>query len=69
MQLDGHITRRQREIIKMIAQNLTEKEISDRLGISPATLELHTNLIKQRLGVTDTAAIVTYAIRNEISEH
>ena len=57
------LTKRQREIIALIAEDLTAKEIGDRMGISPKTVEFHRNLIRQRLGVVGTAGIVRYAIR------
>lgn len=60
---DDLLTPRQRQIVTLIADDLTAKEIGDRLGISPKTVEFHRILIRQRLDVTGTAGIVRYAIR------
>ena len=60
---DGLLTSRQKEIVTLITDDLTAKEIGDRMGISPKTVEFHRMLIRQRLGVSGTAGIVRYAIR------
>ena len=57
------LTTRQRQIVTLIADDLTAKEIGNRMGISAKTVEFHRTLIRQRLGVTGTAGIVRYAIR------
>jgi DNA-binding CsgD family transcriptional regulator len=59
----AHISLRQQQIVKLIADDLTAKEIGTRLGISPKTVEFHRVLIKKQLEVTGTAGIVRYAIR------
>lgn len=58
----GPMTNRQREVIKLIAEDLTAKEIAARLGISCKTVEYHKSLIKKRLCVVGTAGIVKYAM-------
>lgn len=60
---DGLLSPRQKEIVALIAEDLTAKEISDRLGLSPKTVEFHKDLIRHRLEVKGTAGIVRYAIR------
>ena len=57
------LTPRQRQIVTLIAEDLTAKEIGDRMGISPKTVEFHRLLIRKRWGVAGTAGIVRYAIR------
>jgi len=47
----------------LIAEDLTAKEIGDRLEISAKTVEFHRDLIKKRLGGVGTAGIVRYAIK------
>jgi DNA-binding CsgD family transcriptional regulator len=58
-----HLCARQTEIVRLIAEDQTAKQIGDVLGISPKTVEFHRHLIKQRLDVAGTAGIVRYAIR------
>ena len=59
----NRLSERHKQIIVLIASDLTAKEIGDCLGISPRTVEFYRELIRQRLGVADNAGIVRYAIR------
>jgi DNA-binding CsgD family transcriptional regulator len=45
------ITDRQREIIELIAQGLSNDEMSQELGISPRTAKAHCDVLRQKLGV------------------
>ena len=46
------ITVRQREVIELIAQGLSNDELSHVLGISPRTAKAHCDVLRQKLGVT-----------------
>ena len=46
------ITVRQREVIELIAQGLSNDELSLALGISPRTAKAHCDVLRQKLGVT-----------------
>ena len=46
------ITTRQREVIELIAQGLSNDELSHALGISPRTAKAHCDVLRQKLGVT-----------------
>jgi ATP/maltotriose-dependent transcriptional regulator MalT len=45
------ITERQRQVIELIAQGLSNEEISHELGISPRTAKAHCDVLRQKLGV------------------
>ena len=45
------ITDRQREVIELIAQGLSNDELSEELGISPRTAKAHCDVLRQKLGV------------------
>ena len=45
------ITDRQREIIELIAQGLSNEEMSQQLGISARTAKAHCDVLRQKLGV------------------
>ena len=45
------ITERQREIIELIAQGLSNEEMSQQLGISARTAKAHCDVLRQKLGV------------------
>jgi len=61
------LTPRQREVLQLIAEGRTMKEVATILGISPRTAESHKYEIMQVLGVNTTAAMIQYAIRLKIA--
>ncbi len=54
------ITDREFEILKFIAEELTNKEIADALFISPRTVDTHRRNLLQKLNVKNTAGLVKY---------
>ena len=50
------ITDRQREVVELIAEGLSNNEVGERLGISPRTAKAHCDVLRQKLGVTPSAA-------------
>ncbi|CAA9237546.1 MAG: two component transcriptional regulator, LuxR family [uncultured Chthoniobacterales bacterium] len=62
------VTKREREIIRHIADGRSNKEVAAALGISSRTAETHRAAIMRKLGASSTAEIVRYAIRNGIIE-
>jgi DNA-binding NarL/FixJ family response regulator len=56
------LTPRHREILQLIAEGRTSKEISAALGISAKTVETHRTGLMDRLGIHDIAGLVRYAI-------
>lgn len=61
--LAAPLTVRQREILQLIAEGRSTREIADRLSISVKTVETHRGQIMQRLKVRDVASLTRYAIR------
>jgi DNA-binding CsgD family transcriptional regulator len=45
------ITPRQREVIQLIAEGLSNDELGHALGISPRTAKAHCDVLRQKLGV------------------
>jgi len=62
----GSLTPRQREVLQLVAEGKTSKEISVVLGISPKTVEYHRNCIMDQLGVRSTAELTRYAVSRGI---
>jgi DNA-binding NarL/FixJ family response regulator len=60
---DDPLTPREREILTLIAQGLTNSMISRRLVISMNTVKTHRLRIYQKLNLDDKAALVAYAIQ------
>jgi DNA-binding NarL/FixJ family response regulator len=56
------LTARQREILQLIAEGHTTKEIAGRLGLSVKTVEAHRWQLMRRLDIHDLAGLVRYAI-------
>ena len=57
------LTKREKEILKLIAEGLSSQEIADRLYISLRTVETHRLNINQKLDVKNTAGLVKEAIK------
>lgn len=57
------LTKREREILKLIASGLNTKEIAFDLKISTKMVEVHRSNIKKKLGVVSVAQLTTYAVR------
>jgi DNA-binding NarL/FixJ family response regulator len=60
------LTRRQREILKLIGDGLTEKEIGSKLGLSHHTVHVHKNRIMKTLDIHTKAELVRYALKQGI---
>jgi DNA-binding NarL/FixJ family response regulator len=54
---------RQREILQLIAEGMTSKEIARKLGLSVKTIETHRTQLMNHLDIHDVAGLVRYAIR------
>jgi DNA-binding NarL/FixJ family response regulator len=57
------LTPRQREVLQLIAEGQTNREIAHTLGISVKTVETHRMKLMKRLDIHDIAGLVRYAIR------
>jgi len=58
------LTRREKEVLQLIMQELTNQEIADRLFISLHTVDNHRSALLQKLNVKNTAGLVRKAIEN-----
>jgi two-component system response regulator NreC len=63
---DRPITLREREVLRLISEGATSKDIARRLAISPKTAQAHRENLKLKLGVRTTAEMVRYAIQHKI---
>lgn len=61
--MDPSLTTRQREVLQLIAEGRTMKEIGSVLGISVRTAETHKYEMMEALGVQTTAELIHWAIR------
>lgn len=61
-----NLTKRELEILSLIAQAKSNSDIADSLFISPQTVGAHRKNIMRKLNITSTAALVRFAIENQI---
>ena len=61
------LTAREREVIQLLAEGKSNKEVGDILGISVRTAETHRTNIMRKLGSHSLSDLVRYAIRNRIA--
>jgi len=61
---NGGLTNRELEILQLIVDGKSNKEIADQLGLSANTVAVHRANIMDALGIHKTAELVVYAIRN-----
>ena len=57
------LTARQREILQLIAEGQSTKEIAFLLGVSVKTIEADRAQLMERLGIHNVAGLVRYAMR------
>ncbi len=59
-----HLTKREMQILRLIAEALSNKEIAQRLFISDQTVSVHRKNIMRKLGVSNTAGLIKTAYEN-----
>lgn len=61
------LTTREREVLQLIAEGKSTKQIGSLLGISAKTAETHRSRLMDKLEIRDTASLVRYAIRKGLT--
>ncbi len=62
------LSKRERQVLELVAQGSTNNEISGQLGISPKTVARHRERIMDKLDLHSSAALVKFAIQNGLIE-
>ena len=65
---EDKLTRREIEVLKLLAEGLFNKEIAYKLSISEKTVKNHVSNIFKKIGVSDRTQAAVYAIKNNIVE-
>jgi two-component system NarL family response regulator len=63
-----NLTKREREILSLVAEGLSNREIADKLVLSPETVKSHVAAILEKLNVSDRTQAAIYAVRNGLVE-
>ena len=63
---DVHITNREKEIIKLIVDELSNQQIADNLFISLRTVETHRRNLMQKLKLNSAVSLVKWAVYNNV---
>ncbi len=61
------LSRREREVIKLIAEGYRNREIAEHLSLSPKTVEKHRASAMKKLGLHNTAGVTAYAIESGLT--
>lgn len=64
---DSALTAREREVLQMVAEGMTSKEIADILCVSPKTVETHRTRVMKKLNLASLADLVKYAVREGLT--
>ena len=59
----AHLTERERAVLQMIAEGMSNKEMASRFSIAPKTVEHHRAQVMQKLGLHSVATLTRYAVR------
>ncbi len=60
------ITRREKEILCLIAEGYTNPEIAEKLFISPSTVDSHRKNLLAKMGMKNTASLIKFAMENKL---
>lgn len=63
-QINRILTEREKEILQLICQEMSNQQIAQKLFLSVGTVDTHRKNIIQKLGVTNTVGLVRYAIKS-----
>lgn len=63
-----HLTTRERQVLQLVAEGKSTKDVASLLNISVKTAESHRTRLMQKLDIHETASLVRYAVRHGIIE-
>jgi two-component system, NarL family, response regulator NreC len=64
----SQITGREREVVQLLAEGKSSKEVATILGISTKTVETHRTNLMRKLNCHSVSELVRYAVRNHLVE-
>jgi DNA-binding CsgD family transcriptional regulator len=64
----GGLTPRERQVLKLVVEGRTSKEIAALIGVKPGTIDTYRSHIMDKLEIRDIANLVRFAIRHGLIE-
>jgi DNA-binding NarL/FixJ family response regulator len=64
--LEVNLTKRELEVLRLLSDGATNKDIAEKLHISPETVKEHVKHILSKIGVTDRTQAAVWAVRNSV---
>ena len=61
------LTPREREVLQLVAEGMSTKEVAAAMGVSVKTAETHRSRMMSKLGIHNTAGLVRYALRRGLT--
>lgn len=63
---ERELTKREKEVLQLVAEGLTNKEIADQLYISEVTVKIHVSNIFKKLKVKSRSQLIIHAVQNKL---
>lgn len=63
------ITKREQQILNLVADGMTSNQIAEKIGLSPRTVESHRYNIMQKLGIKRATSLVKFAVNHSVIEN
>ena len=67
LQAESVLTFRERQVLQMVAEGMTSRQIADKLCVSPKTVETHRTRVMKKLNLASLADLVKYAVREGLT--
>jgi DNA-binding NarL/FixJ family response regulator len=67
LQAESVLTCRERQVLQMVAEGMTSRQIAENLCVSPKTVETHRTRLMKKLNLTSLADLVKYAVREGLT--
>ncbi|MGB3468079.1 MAG: response regulator transcription factor [Cyclobacteriaceae bacterium] len=61
-----HLTRREKEVLKLVVDGFTSKQMAEKLFIAESTVETHRGNLLEKAGVKNSRALIKYAFDNDL---
>ncbi|MFA8301264.1 MAG: response regulator transcription factor [Hyphomicrobiales bacterium] len=65
---ENQFSKREKEILTLIAKGMSSSEIASKLNISVKTVSNHRSSLNSKAGVKNTAGLLSFALKNDLIE-